>query len=165
MKRISLLVTLVVLGGLMISGQALAALSGEQLRQWNDQQPVIGENFKQWHQNWNQTQDQTLTQEFSVFQIREMQRLLTENGYVVGNVGGILDEGTMTALRHFQEAEGLALTGMPDEQTLRALALIGIGGQLEFFGLSPAYGEMDYNEGYDNDHDYDYSEYYLNEDN
>jgi hypothetical protein len=135
----------------MISAQAVAALSGEQLRQWNDQQPVIGEDFKQWHQNWRQAQDQkqvadqTMTQDLSVFQIREMQRLLTANGYDVGSVGS-LDEGTMTALRHFQEAQGLTITGMPNERTLRALVLSG--GQFEFFGLSPAYGEKyyDYNE-------------------
>ena len=174
MRRISLLVTLVVLGGLMIFSQALAALSGEQLRQWNqiqDRQQMtaaLSENQpERWHQVQNrlQIEDQTLTQQLTAFQIGEMQRLLTMNGYDVGSIDGVLDEGTMVALGHFQMAEGLTLTGMPDEQTLRALA--SSGGRLEFFGLSPAYGETDYdyNEGYDNDEDYDYSEYYdYNED-
>lgn len=72
-------------------------------------------------------------------QISEMQRLLSDRGYNVGQVDGALTAETTEALRQFQMDEGLTVTGTPNAETLRALA--PSAEQQEFFGLSPAFGE------------------------
>ncbi len=72
-------------------------------------------------------------------QIKELQRLLQDQGYEVGDLNGTLNPATGEAISKFQAAEGLAVTGQPDLKTLKALAP---NNEHEFFGLSPEYGEM-----------------------
>jgi peptidoglycan hydrolase-like protein with peptidoglycan-binding domain len=72
-------------------------------------------------------------------QISEMQKLLQEKGYDPGTTDGVMGEKTQEALRNFQEAQGLAATGEPDEDTLRALA--PDAETQEMFGLSPEFNE------------------------
>lgn len=72
-------------------------------------------------------------------QIRELQRLLTEKGYKVEGTEGVIEESTTAAIRKFQTDHGLAVNGLTDEATLRALAP-DLKKQ-EFFGIAPAYGE------------------------
>lgn len=74
-------------------------------------------------------------------QVREMQRILKEEGYAVGPVDGIMGPQTASALQEFQQSEGIAATGKPDEETLRALA--PDAQTQEMFGLSPEFGEQD----------------------
>ncbi len=71
-------------------------------------------------------------------QVREMQKLLNDQGYNVGSVDGIIGPKTQQGLRQFQESQGIAATGKPDEETLRALA--PSAKEQEFFGLSPKFG-------------------------
>jgi murein L,D-transpeptidase YcbB/YkuD len=143
MRYVTLLIPLVVAGGLLIGSQALAAgqieqggpqmkgvLSGEQLHQWKQVQERLD------------AENQMQTQQLSAQQITAMQSLLTMHGYYVGAMNGILDENTKTAIRHFQQNEGLAITSMPNEETLRAL--VWRSDQEEFFGLSPEFGSTDY---------------------
>ena len=73
-------------------------------------------------------------------QIKELQRLLQDQGYEVGSLDGTLNPETNEAISKFQAAEGLQATGQPDLKTLRALA--PGSEQQEFFGLSPEFGEM-----------------------
>jgi hypothetical protein len=143
----TLLIPLVVAGGLLIGSQALAvnqfeqsspqmkvALSGEQLHQWKLVQERVDAG--------NQAQAQQLSKE----QISEMQRLLTMHGYDLGydlgSMSGVLDENTKAAIRKFQLDKGLTVTSAPDDETLRAL--VSSSGQQEFFGLSPEFGSTDY---------------------
>jgi peptidoglycan hydrolase-like protein with peptidoglycan-binding domain len=72
-------------------------------------------------------------------QIRELQKILTEKGYNAGTVDGIIGPNTQQALRGFQESQGLAATGKPDQDTLQALA--PDARTQEIFGLSPEFGE------------------------
>jgi len=72
-------------------------------------------------------------------QRKELQRLLNEQGYEVANIDGVIGQDTMAAIRRFQESAGLKTTGMPNQETLRALA--PSSDQQEFFGLSPEFGE------------------------
>ncbi len=81
-------------------------------------------------------------QQLNVEQVTEMQRLLNEHGYKVeikDNAIGIVDENTMKAISKFQKAKGLAVTGQPNQDTLKALATSS--DQQEFFGLAPELGE------------------------
>lgn len=119
MRHMSLLFALVVLGGLLISTQVLA----------NGGYPMT-------------EQKATQTQLLNIEQMSEVQRLLSMNGFNVRQINGFLDVGTKMAISHFQEAAGLTITGAPNEETLRALA--SGGDQLEYFGLSPAYGSQEY---------------------
>jgi len=73
-------------------------------------------------------------------QVRELQRLLTERGYQPGMADGIIGQQTRAAIHRFQTDNGLTANGIPDTQTLRALA--PHAEQQEFFGLAPAEGEM-----------------------
>jgi peptidoglycan hydrolase-like protein with peptidoglycan-binding domain len=86
-------------------------------------------------------QDPLATQQLSREQIREMQRLLNQQGYEISSIDGVVGEETIEATRQFQASEGLAVTGMHNRETLRALA--PDSEQQEFFGLSPAFGEVE----------------------
>lgn len=139
MRHLGLLLVFVFLGGLLFTSQALAAgqppqedtlqvaaLAGEQLRQWH---------LAQMHPQDSQMEVRRLTVE----QVREMQALLNHRGYFVSNCecDGIGDE-TMAAIESFQRDQGLAVTGLPNEETLRALVLSTP--QHEFFGIAPEFG-------------------------
>jgi peptidoglycan hydrolase-like protein with peptidoglycan-binding domain len=45
------------------------------------------------------------------------------------------------AIREFQKAEGLTVTGIPDQETLRSL--VTDAKTQEFFGLAPEFGEKE----------------------
>jgi peptidoglycan hydrolase-like protein with peptidoglycan-binding domain len=72
-------------------------------------------------------------------QITEMQKLLKEKGYDPGATDGVMGRRTHEAIRNFQEAQGLAATGEPDKETLRALA--PDAESQEKLGLSPGFNE------------------------
>lgn len=55
--------------------------------------------------------------------VREVQRALVDRGLLGGHREGDLDEATSAAVRKFQRQQGLAATGMPDRETLRALGV------------------------------------------
>ncbi len=138
MKYFTLTLPLVILGGLLMFSQA-QAISGEQLHQWQQIQAQLD------------AEDQMQAQQLTTEQIREMQMLLAVRGYdlgfdlsndLVGTMSGVLDENTKAAIRHFQQDQGLAITSVPDVETLRALG--PSSDQQEFFGLSPEFGSTDY---------------------
>ncbi len=81
-------------------------------------------------------------QQLNVEQVTELQRLLNEQGYTIeknDDVIGIVDAVTKKAISQFQKDNGLAVTGLPDQETLKTLAP-GTS-QQEYFGLSPEFGE------------------------
>ena len=147
MRHMSLILALALLGGLLVFSQALAAgqtqqgdtqkiaaLTGEDLRQFH----VAQERVVNQERAYAQQQRETL--QLNGDQVREMQRLLNQRGYRVGSInGGYIGQETTAAIHSFQKDEGLAVTGMPNQETLRALALSRV--QHEFFGLSPEFGE------------------------
>lgn len=147
MRYVTLIIPLVVAGGLLIGSPTLAA---GQLGQGNPQMKstLSGEQLHQWKQIQERldAEDQIQAQQLSKEQIREMQRLLTMHGYDLGyNLGtmsGILDENTKTAIRKFQQDNALSVTSVPDDETLRAL--VSGSGEQEFFGLSPEIDYYDY---------------------
>lgn len=138
MKYLTLLLSLMLAGGLLITSQAgTEPLSGEQLHQWKQIQERMDAEY----------QMQTL--QLSMGQITEMQRLLSVQGYDLGYdrgaLSGVLDEKTKTAIGAFQQEHGLAVTNMPNAETMRALERTG--GYEVFFGLSPEFDST----GYTND--------------
>jgi hypothetical protein len=56
--------------------------------------------------------------------VRSAQETLTQKGFDVGPVDGVLGPRTRAALREFQQREGLARSGELDESTLRALDVV-----------------------------------------
>jgi len=76
-------------------------------------------------------------------QIRELQKILTNKGYDIGAIDGVLGGKTMVAIRDFQKSKALAVTGIPDKETLRALA--PDAKTQEFFGLAPEFGGKEMN--------------------
>jgi hypothetical protein len=56
-------------------------------------------------------------------QVREAQRALNDRGYSAGTVDGIMGPHTEQALRQFQQAQGLGVTGTLDAQTMSALGV------------------------------------------
>jgi peptidoglycan hydrolase-like protein with peptidoglycan-binding domain len=66
-------------------------------------------------------------------QIRLAQERLKAEGFDPGPVNGVLNPHTETALRQYQEKQGIAVSGSLDEATLRELQLSlppsGIGGR------------------------------------
>lgn len=142
MRHLNLILTLVFLGGLLATSQALAvgqyqpaetlqvaALTGEELHQWH---------LAQMHPQDNQMQVLRLTCE----QVRTMQALLNYRGYYVSNYecDGIGRE-TMAAIEDFQRDQDLAVTGLPNEETLRSLMINTILD--EYFGIAPEFGIAD----------------------
>jgi hypothetical protein len=63
--------------------------------------------------------------------IREMQQALRDRGHEVGAIDGIWGQQTQSALRDFQQAQGMQASGQPDQQTLSALGVTttAAGGQ------------------------------------
>jgi putative peptidoglycan binding protein len=55
--------------------------------------------------------------------VREAQRALNDKGFSAGAVDGIMGPHTEKALRDFQQAQGLSVTGDLDQQTLSALGV------------------------------------------
>lgn len=56
-------------------------------------------------------------------QVRQIQQQLQSRGYDVGPVDGIMGEQTKSALREFQQAQGMRATGTPNKETLSALGV------------------------------------------
>ncbi len=77
-------------------------------------------------------------------QIRQMQNLLNKQGYDAGQADGVIGTKTRQALRSFQKSQEIAVTGKPNEETLRALG--PSTKQQEFFGLAPKFGEEQKNQ-------------------
>lgn len=80
------------------------------------------------------------TQHLDMNQVRELQKLLNDQGYNVGVPDGIIGSSTTEALRQFQLDNQLTNSGMPDPETLRLLS--PDAEKQEFFGLAPEYGEQ-----------------------
>jgi len=57
--------------------------------------------------------------------VREAQRALNDRGFSAGAADGIMGPHTEQALRDFQQAQGLGVTGSLDEPTLSALGVSG----------------------------------------
>jgi peptidoglycan hydrolase-like protein with peptidoglycan-binding domain len=55
--------------------------------------------------------------------VRDLQRALVDRKLLGAHREGELDAPTSAAVRKFQEERGLAATGMPDRETLRALGV------------------------------------------
>ncbi|MBN2429657.1 MAG: peptidoglycan-binding protein [Deltaproteobacteria bacterium] len=134
MKRTVLIftTTMAFVAGLLVGGQVLGA-GHEQMGQTQMGGSSMGQEA-QMHQS------RVAAADLNREQIREMQNLLNERGYNVGQADGFIGPRTREGLRQFQSSEGLAATGTPDRETLRALA--PSAEKQQFFGLSPEYGEM-----------------------
>jgi peptidoglycan hydrolase-like protein with peptidoglycan-binding domain len=162
MRYFILTLPLVILGGLLMFSQA-QAISGEQLYQWQQIQAQLDAEQQMQEQQLitDQIREMQLLlavrgydlglQQLTTDQIREIQLMLAVRGYdvgfdlsndLVGTMSGVLDENTKAAIRQFQQDQGLAITSVPDVETLRALA--PSSDQQEFFGLSPEFGSTDY---------------------
>ena len=74
-------------------------------------------------------------------QVRELQNLLKEEGYQVGDADGIVGSDTIEAIRQYQTDRNLEVSGDLNEKTLRSLA--PEREQQEFFGLAPEFGERE----------------------
>ena len=56
-------------------------------------------------------------------QIREAQSQLKARGYHSGSVDGMMGPQTVSALRRYQSANGLTITGKVDQETLKSLGV------------------------------------------
>lgn len=142
MRYVSLILAMVFLGGLLIPSQALTA-GRTQHRDSQMSGAPTGEQLRQFHrvQDQTRTQEQALAQErfLTRDQVREMQALLNHRGYYISSYesDGIGRE-TMAAIANFQRDQGLTVTGLPNDETLQALALST--SQHEIFGIAPEFG-------------------------
>lgn len=59
--------------------------------------------------------------------VRQVQQALKDKGFDVGQVDGIMGQKTQSALREFQEKEGMQASGTLDQQTLSALGIQASG--------------------------------------
>jgi peptidoglycan hydrolase-like protein with peptidoglycan-binding domain len=60
-------------------------------------------------------------------QISQVQKALKAKGYDPGTTDGVMGTQTQEALRKFQQANGLPVTGMVDSQTAKALGISSSG--------------------------------------
>ncbi len=141
MKHGILILTLACVAGLLISSLGLANEPAKMME--GAQKDTSHTGMQTMTQTEDMQQLQTLRQpetlDLNPSQIAEMQQLLNQEGYDLSSVKGILDQETMAAIRLFQESERLTVTGMPNPETLRALA--PSGNMQEFFGLAPEFKE------------------------
>jgi hypothetical protein len=154
MRHIVLFSTMVLVAGLFAAGLAMGAGQQEQGRsQLNSSSQNTGVLIAQTELGVGTASGEThevqgeykeitkgmAPQNLNKDQIRELQMLLNKQGYNAGAADGVIGSKTRQALRSFQESQGIAVTGIADEATLRALA--PSAKQQEFFGLSPKFGE------------------------
>lgn len=59
----------------------------------------------------------------SAEEVRQAQKKLNDLGYQTGQVDGVFGPRTQAALRNFQQAKNIAVTGRLDEKTTNALGL------------------------------------------
>jgi peptidoglycan hydrolase-like protein with peptidoglycan-binding domain len=146
MKRFVLILLVACLAGLFVASQGIGAQhrmggsSDQGGNQMMNQSNQSG-SAQMMHQG---QQMATTALNLNREQVREMQTLLNQKGYSVGQADGIIGQRTQNALRQFQESEGLTHTGTPTPETIRALA--PSTQQQEFFGLSPAYNQQEQNQ-------------------
>lgn len=129
MRRLVLITMMTFLAGLFMASQGLGAVEDKQ-----EMGTESGTSMKG-----TEAQTGQVARQLDNKQIRELQKILTEKGYNAGTVDGIIGPNTQQALRGFQESEGLAATGKPDQDTLQALA--PDARTQEIFGLSPEFGQ------------------------
>lgn len=55
--------------------------------------------------------------------VKDLQRALSDRGFLATHRAGELDDATSRAIRRFQESEQLAATGFPDRETVQRLGL------------------------------------------
>jgi hypothetical protein len=141
MRHLILILTLVFLGGLLMTSQALAVgqnQSGETIQV----AALTGEDLRQWHLAQTPRQDnQVQAQQLTPQQVKALHALLS--GYYGGEYeseGIDRDEG-IAAIENFQREQNLAVTGEPNEETLRALMRNTI--MDEYYGIAPAFGTDD----------------------
>jgi len=133
MKRFLLYTVTALIAGLFTSGLALAgtAYTGTESKSVSEQTPGTSVPGAV----------NSVTLQLNEAQIERMQQLLQDQGHQDVNVTGEIDADTKDALTDFQRSNDLAVTGLPDEDTLRALA--PSTEEQEFFGLAPSYGEKE----------------------
>jgi peptidoglycan hydrolase-like protein with peptidoglycan-binding domain len=131
MKKIILITTMAFIAGLFTVGQGLGSGDYGSGKTSEESSAQVEETGK--HEMAAVSLDSK--------QISELQRILSDKGYEVGAIDGVIGESTEKALRDFQTANELAVTGNPDKETLRALA--PDAETQEFFGLSPEFGEKE----------------------
>jgi len=129
MKNLVLYITLIFTAGLLTAGTALGA--GQANRNLVAQSMDTSES--------GHMQNEAAAVPLSQEQITRMQTLLNDNGYRVGQEDGVVGSRTTDAIKSFQHDQGLAETGVPDRETLKALA--PSAQDQEFFGLAPAFNE------------------------
>jgi peptidoglycan hydrolase-like protein with peptidoglycan-binding domain len=59
--------------------------------------------------------------------VRQVQQALQSKGHSTGPIDGILGPNTESALREFQRAQGISVTGRADQQTLASLGVASSG--------------------------------------
>ena len=80
---------------------------------------------------------QRVGQEMDVETVRKLQQALRNKGQHVGGVDGIMGPRTQAALRQYQEAQGIQVTGRVDARTLASLGLVGGNGSGTGSGATP----------------------------
>ena len=129
MKQRIIITTLGLMAGFFVAGQVLGA--GEYGRETGSKSSGSMMEKSQ--------QPGVATHELDSCQVSRIQNILKDKGFDAGPSDGILGPRTSHALRGFQESGGLAVTGKPDKETLRALAP-DVGTQ-EYFGISPEFDD------------------------
>lgn len=132
MRNIVFTTVMALIGGFFTAGLVLAASNAEMATDQQEQQYGTSSEARQ-------QQPQMAALPLNERQVRELQNTLNDKGFAVESVDGIIGPKTTTAIRNFQREEGLATTGLPDMQTLKALG-INVGEQ-EFTGVAPEFGE------------------------
>jgi murein L,D-transpeptidase YcbB/YkuD len=132
-----MLLALVLIGGLLAPSQMLASERSHQ-RSRQMSHPPMGELLQNQEQLQVRNQEQLQVQQLNRMQIREMQHLLNLQGYTISSSeSDSIGRETTAAISNFQRDEGLAVTGTPNQETLRTLA--PSSNQQEFFGLAPEF--------------------------
>ena len=69
---------------------------------------------------------QQVSHELSNEKVRQVQQALQSKGHAAGPIDGIYGPLTASALREFQQAQGLTVSGRMDDQTLASLGVSGM---------------------------------------
>jgi len=86
------------------------------------------------HQGFGEKEKTQRGMDLSLEEVKQIQQALKEKGHEPGSAKGVMNAETREAIREFQKANNLSVTGTVDEDTARKLGVSGGGASGADFG-------------------------------
>jgi len=118
--KYKLLTTSLVLSGLAIGAGSAFSQSAPESNRSGGNLPGTSQGD---HQGAGETQKTQRGMDLSLEEVKQIQQALKEKGHEPGSAKGVMNAETREAIREFQKANNLSVTGTVDEETAQKLGV------------------------------------------